>query len=183
MKNDVLLDRAELSSKLYWIQIDSFKVLRSFNKLCGLSIYFLSYDRSECTRVASVVVCSWECRANVFCSGTRRGRDILGARPGSLRTNANKEKSASHASSEYLRKRINTRSSGDAERLPEEAEHSSGDNRADERGSSSAWGDERAEANARRARTIAATTGATWDGVASSKGAPAVAGTPPKFTS
>jgi len=61
----------------------------SFNELCGLTIYFLPYDGSECTRVWC---CTRESAARervstnagaTFCVRTRRGRYILGARPGS----------------------------------------------------------------------------------------------------
>jgi len=54
-------------------------------------------------------------------------RNILGARPGFERTNRRK-RSVSHAFDKNpARKRMCTRTSGDAEQLPEDAEHTSGD--------------------------------------------------------
>jgi len=59
-ENDVLLVRRERSSELFGIRIVSYKIKFSvsFNELCGLTIYFLPYDGGECTRIASVVLCS-----------------------------------------------------------------------------------------------------------------------------
>jgi len=83
------------------------------------------YDESEnaCCECGSVLVrVSRECE----CTRTRRGRNILGARPWSLRTNASKKNIGEPLVKTPACKGMSTRSSGDAER-PEDAERSSGD--------------------------------------------------------